>query len=86
MSPDGTTTPVCWSGRKPVNQEGDFEIKASEDNIILHLYMIHARGLTVQISASHQADIEGILSKRPYLPCVSMAGRAFLAGYHRYVE
>ena len=29
--------------------------------------------------------IEGILPKGPYLPCVSMAGRALLAGYHRYV-
>ena len=28
--------------------------------------------------------IEGILWKGPYLPCVSMAGRALLAGYHRY--
>ena len=28
--------------------------------------------------------IEGILPKGPYLPCVSMAGRALLAGYHRY--
>ena len=26
--------------------------------------------------------IEGILPKGPYLPCVSMAGRALLAGYH----
>ena len=26
---------------------------------------------------------EGILPKGPYLPCVSMAGRALLAGYHR---
>ena len=25
---------------------------------------------------------EGILPKGPYLPCVSMAGRALLAGYH----
>ena len=32
------------------------------------------------------ADIKGILPKGPYLPCVSMAGRALLAGYHRYVE
>ena len=31
------------------------------------------------------AVIEGILPKGPYLPCVSMAGRALLAGYHRYV-
>ena len=30
--------------------------------------------------------IEGILPKGPYLPCVSMAGRALLAGYHRYVN
>ena len=26
---------------------------------------------------------DGILPKGPYLPCVSMAGRALLAGYHR---
>ena len=29
--------------------------------------------------------IESILSKGPYLPCVSMAGRALLAGYHRHM-
>ena len=29
--------------------------------------------------------IEGILPKGPYLPCVSMVGRALLAGYPRYV-
>ena len=29
-------------------------------------------------------DIEGILPKGPYLPCLSMAGRALLAGYHWY--
>ena len=28
---------------------------------------------------------EGILPKGPYLPCVSMAGRALLAGYHRFL-
>ena len=33
-----------------------------------------------------QAFIEGILPKGPYLPCVSMAGRALLAGYHRYLN
>ena len=27
--------------------------------------------------------IKGILPKGPYRPCVSMAGRALLAGYHR---
>ena len=37
------------------------------------------------ISFPHRQDIEGILPKGPYLPCVSMAGRALLAGYHRYV-
>ena len=30
--------------------------------------------------------IDGILPKGPYLPCVSMAGRALLAGYHRYMK
>ena len=29
---------------------------------------------------------EGILPKGPYLACVSMAGRALLAGYHRFVS
>ena len=28
--------------------------------------------------------IEGIRPRVPYLPCVSMTGRALLAGYHRY--
>ena len=32
----------------------------------------------------HTLHIEGILPKGPYLPCVSMAGRALLAGYPRY--
>ena len=32
------------------------------------------------------AQIEGILPKGPYLPCVSMAGGALLAGYHRNVN
>ena len=31
------------------------------------------------------SHIEGILPKGPYLPCVSMAGRALLAGYPRYL-
>ena len=30
------------------------------------------------------SNIEGILPKGPYLPCVNMAGRALLAGHHRY--
>ena len=30
------------------------------------------------------ANIEGILSKGSYLPCVNMAGRALLAGYPRH--
>ena len=32
------------------------------------------------------AQFEGILPKGPYLPCVSMAGRALLAGYHRIIN
>ena len=30
------------------------------------------------------SHIEGILPKGPFLSCVSMAGTALLAGYHRY--
>ena len=35
---------------------------------------------------SHCSDVDGILPKGPYLPCVSMAGRALLAGYHRCMQ
>ena len=31
-----------------------------------------------------KANVESILPKGPYVPCVSIAGRALLAGYHRY--
>ena len=37
------------------------------------------------MNISKQKYIEGILPKGPHLPCVSMAGRARLAGYPRYV-
>ena len=46
--------------------------------------------LTAYVAIWHQTTIrcqphiEGILPKGPYLPCVSMAGRALLAGYSRY--
>ena len=32
-----------------------------------------------------QLHIDGILTKWPYLPCLCMADRALLAGYHRYM-
>ena len=38
--------------------------------------------LNIKIAGPH---IEGILPKGPYLPCVSMAGRALLAGYHWHI-
>ena len=37
------------------------------------------------IKRPYISHIEGILPKGPYLPCVSMAGRALLARYHRYL-
>ena len=37
------------------------------------------------ISLYFCSHIEGILPKGPYLPCISMAGRALLAGYHQYL-
>ena len=37
------------------------------------------------LQACQNVNIEGILPKGSYLPCVSMAGRALLAGYPRYV-
>ena len=46
-------------------------------NRLLHSPNLVARGLPVEY------EFEGILPKGPYLPCVSMAGGALLAGYHR---
>ena len=40
-----------------------------------------ATKVTCPITSSYT---EGILPKGPYLPCISMAGRAFLAGYHQH--
>ena len=42
--------------------------------------------LTFNHSSAGAAYIKGILPKGPYLPCISMAGRALLAGYHRCME
>ena len=42
-------------------------------------------GILTNVCILNVLDIEGILPKGPYLPCVSMAGRALLAGYPRYV-
>ena len=34
----------------------------------------------------HPADMDGILPKGPYPPCLCMPDRALLAGYHRHVQ
>ena len=38
------------------------------------------------VGSSEYFEIEGILPKGPYLPCVSIAGRTFLAAYNRNME
>ena len=40
---------------------------------------------TATAKQSNPKHIEGILLKGPYLPCLHMAGRALLAGYHRHM-
>ena len=42
--------------------------------------------ISINSSRLSEAYIEGILPKGPYLPCVSMAGRALLAGYPPYIS
>ena len=44
------------------------------------------QGTVKESSEKLMLYIEGILAKGPYLPCVIMAGRALLAGYHRYMD
>ena len=48
----------------------------SEWGMLMGTYLLHRLPMRV-------AYFEGILPKGPYLPCVSMAGRALLAGYHQ---
>ena len=56
-------------------------LKADIEGILPKIH----RAWSIMASLILKADIEGILPKGPYLPCVSMAGRALLAGYHRHV-
>ena len=42
--------------------------------------------MSLRLLPGNHTHIEGILPKGPYLPCVSMAGRALLAGYPRHTH
>ena len=54
--------------------------------ILLHQYQsIHVQDLRCIVLNIIFQSVEGILPKGPYLPCVSMSGRALLAGHHRCV-
>ena len=68
-------------------------IKSQQNNIwnMIKLSAYFMDILTVEAHLDHICRppcshwyIEGILPKGPYLPCVSMAGRALFAGYHWY--
>ena len=56
-------------------------LKADIEGILPKIH----RAWSIMASLILKADIEGILPKGLYLPCVSMAGRALLAGYHQHV-
>ena len=43
-----------------------------------------SKTVVFKYNVNNQHLIDGILPKGPYLPCVSMAGRALLAGYPSY--
>ena len=49
-----------------------------------HYNMIQSKRIIYSDVVTNIAYSEGILPKGPYLPCVSMAGGALLAGYPRY--
>ena len=51
---------------------------------ITELNNAHSPFIGSLLNTTTAPDIEGILPKGPYLPCVSMAGRALLAGYHKH--
>ena len=64
------------------------------DRYLSIISMLHEEGISqwkllhmpCLLPLAEAVYIEGILLKGPYLPCVSMAGRALLAGYHRYMH
>ena len=58
---------------------------SSISSIILFMCLIILSISSIILSISWTLlHFEGILPKAPYLPCVSMAGRALLAGYPRF--
>ena len=68
---------TCWSIDKNVLQNW-----VSRTMLSRHfLYFCSVYDIFMQVNVEY---IEGILSKGPYLPCVSIAGRALLAGYPGY--
>ena len=80
----------------PLIPMGQFSIKTlfyqckdshyKHEMVLLYERNSHTRNTIKIASWQILTHIKGILPKGPYLPCVSMAGRALLAGYHRHVE
>ena len=58
----------------------DLAVRCSRKAVKLNHSLTHSLALILKT-----VYFEGILPKGPYLPCVSMAGRALLAGYPRFV-
>ena len=78
ISYTGKTTSFYWIGAQAI-----IWTNVVQD----HWYLIKTLGYNECIDdLMHRRShpyLEGILPKGPYQPCVSMAGRALLAGYHR---
>ena len=76
---------VCWD---PVPKRGISTVPMSKISTLGNLCYFsddNLKEMTGNMLLKHvKYYIVGILPKGPYLPCVSMAGRALLAGYPRY--
>ena len=84
---------VMWSALGDRIKLATCEIRLDTGKGQWTLYSRHSRATFIYQNIFHflsfvnigwcRDEFEGILPKGPYLPCVSMAGRALLAGYHR---
>ena len=61
-------------------------MRQGESEYHITAFFIVSENHITAFSKELSEQFEGILPKGPYLPCVSMAGRALLAGYPRIVR
>ena len=78
-----TPSRSLWRQCNVIVQEGR-SIETLPGAMLTHFAKAYMHNQASTLTWVLKTYIEGILPKGPYLPCVSMVGRALLVGYHRY--